>query len=232
MADPHKGGTCPDAGSPGFLKVHDDGDGLETISCRRDGSWVQQVKATGEAIEYSDYPTPDPAEEQLRLWGIQQRVQGNTGAAMVGDVAGLSQWIDDSYPDGLDDELVLRRRIGKLMNESGEVADALEGYTGENPRKGVFDTIEHVVEELLDVAVTALGAVEHITGNKGESERLLRRKISMVLDRVEIVRDSAKCYKCDNFQGQIRADSLTCWDGHQDLGEHDFSPTTHIWGEL
>lgn len=56
MADPHRGGTCPDGGSPGWMSVTDDGDGLQTVTCDRDGSWVQEVAATGVAVEYSDYP--------------------------------------------------------------------------------------------------------------------------------------------------------------------------------
>lgn len=55
MADPHRGGTCPDGNSPGFMEIHDDGDGLQTITCRRDGSWVQEITSTGQAVEYSDY---------------------------------------------------------------------------------------------------------------------------------------------------------------------------------
>jgi len=102
------------------------------------------------------------------------------------NVAKLSKWIDASYPASMDAELVLRRRVGKIMNEAGEVAQALEGYTGENPRKGVFDTSDHVMAELLDVAITALGAWEHMDGNLGRSQHVLEEKLLAILRRAGI----------------------------------------------
>lgn len=62
MADPHRGGLCPDGGSPGFMDVEDDGDGLQTVICRRDGYWVQEIAETGEAVRYSDGVAPDEGE--------------------------------------------------------------------------------------------------------------------------------------------------------------------------
>jgi hypothetical protein len=99
-------------------------------------------------------------------------------------MARFSAWIDDSYPQGMDAELVLRRRTGKIGNEFGELLDALEGYTGENPRKGVFDTKEHVMKELMDCAVAALGAWEHMDGNRGHSQEELAIHIDGLLKRV------------------------------------------------
>lgn len=102
-------------------------------------------------------------------------------------IAILSRWIDASYPDHLDAELVVRRRVGKIGNEFGEVLQALEGATGENPRKGVFDDYEHVGQELLDVAITALGAWEHLTGNTGDSVNALGYKIESILERAGLL---------------------------------------------
>lgn len=98
-------------------------------------------------------------------------------------VALLSQWIDASYPEDMDLELVLRRRVGKIMNEVGEVAQALEGFTGENPRKGKFASADDVMEELLDVAVTALGAWEHMAGNLGNCDLALSDKLDKIIHR-------------------------------------------------
>jgi NTP pyrophosphatase (non-canonical NTP hydrolase) len=105
-------------------------------------------------------------------------------------VAILSRWIDDSYErDGfdLDGETVLRRRIDKLMEEVGEVGQALGGYVGENPRKGFTHEKEDVMAELLDVAITALGAWEHMGGNRGDSGEALEDKLYRVLNRVGLV---------------------------------------------
>lgn len=98
-------------------------------------------------------------------------------------VAAISQWIDDSYPAGLDPELVMRRRVGKVGNEHGETLQAIEAWTGENPRKGVYGTDREVIKELLDTAVASLGAVEHLTGNKGLAMPMLDGHIEFVYER-------------------------------------------------
>jgi len=58
-------------------------------------------------------------------------------------------------------------RVCKVSEESGEVVAALIGVTGQNPRKGVTHTWDDVEEELYDVALTALAAIEHLRGNNG-----------------------------------------------------------------
>jgi hypothetical protein len=100
----------------------------------------------------------------------------------------LSQWIDqsDNYRN-CDPETVLWRRVTKVASEAGEVIDALAGYVGENPRKGVTHTKDELVGELLDSAVAALGAVEHLTGNSGLALALLDDKIVAVATRAGLV---------------------------------------------
>lgn len=85
------------------------------------------------------------------------------------DVTTMSRLITGSYPTDLHPELVDRRRIDKLATEVGEVLDAYNDFIGENPRKGVCGTFDHVLEELLDVAACALAAYEHLTDNQGRS---------------------------------------------------------------
>jgi len=101
-------------------------------------------------------------------------------------LARLSAWIDSSYPTSMDAELVMRRRVDKLMEETGEVGQAIGGYYGENPRKGVTHTLDDVMGELLDVAVTALGAWEHADGNRGRSIEALTVKLDYLLNRVNL----------------------------------------------
>lgn len=80
----------------------------------------------------------------------------------------FSRWIDGSYEQHVqnNEELMLHRRLGKITEENGEVSEALSGYLGENPRKGRTHELKDVQKELLDVAVTALGAWSHTTGNQ------------------------------------------------------------------
>lgn len=105
-------------------------------------------------------------------------------------VVEISRWIDcsPSY-EGVDPEAVLWRRVTKVSSEANEARDALEGMVGENPRKGVTHTRADVIDELLDTAVAALGAVEHLTGHKGESFPLLHRKIVGVAVRAGLLQE-------------------------------------------
>ncbi|MEU4032894.1 MazG-like family protein [Streptomyces collinus] len=59
-------------------------------------------------------------------------------------------------------------RILKLSEEVGEVAEAVIGATGQNPRKGVTHTWDDVQSELCDVAITALVALRTLTPHAGE----------------------------------------------------------------
>lgn len=94
----------------------------------------------------------------------------------------LSQWID-SGNSHRDPEALLLHRLIKLTEESGEVVSAAIGALGSNPRKGVTNGFDKVLEELLDVAVTALGAYEHIDGHRGRSFPELEAKILRIAER-------------------------------------------------
>ena len=78
------------------------------------------------------------------------------------NVRAISRLIDSTYPDDISPELAMRRRTGKVFEEAGEVADAVNGFWGENPRKGVTHTVEDVESELLDVSLAALAAWIHV----------------------------------------------------------------------
>lgn len=101
-------------------------------------------------------------------------------------LARLSQWIDDGQ--GVrDSEAVLWGRVSKIAEEHGEVIAALIGATGQNPRKGTTHTMGDVAEELLDVAITALCAYEHLSGNDGSSLAALLVKVEQVGLRAGVV---------------------------------------------
>ena len=86
------------------------------------------------------------------------------------DLVWLSHWIDDSPANvNRDTEAKLWGRVSKIGEEFGEVVAAMIGATGQNPRKGVTHDLSDVRKELLDVAVTALGAIEHIDEHQGQS---------------------------------------------------------------
>lgn len=94
----------------------------------------------------------------------------------------LSEWIDAGNADR-DPEAVTWGRISKITEEAGEVIAAFIGATGQNPRKGVTHTPSDVRKELLDVAITALGALEHLDGHGGHALDDLHAAIQRVHDR-------------------------------------------------
>lgn len=83
----------------------------------------------------------------------------------------LSQWIDE-HNAAKDAEAQTWGRLSKVGEEFGEVINAWIGVTDQNPRKGVYATHDDVVKELLDVALTALCAVVHLTGDQHVTEAL------------------------------------------------------------
>lgn len=98
----------------------------------------------------------------------------------------VSQWIDDGNSHR-DPEAVTWGRIAKIMEEGGEVVEAYIGMTGQNPRKGVTSSLTQVKKELLDVALTALGAYEHLTEHEGSSLEDLDRHILWVAERAGVI---------------------------------------------
>ena len=109
-------------------------------------------------------------------------LRGNTTARKL---AALSKWVDAANAHR-DPEAILWGRVAKVSEECGEAIAALIGATGQNPRKGVVGHTGVVVKELLDVAVTALAAVEHIGGNHGTSMDMLADHVDYLILCAEI----------------------------------------------
>ncbi|MEU2335967.1 MazG-like family protein [Streptomyces sp. NPDC006654] len=76
-------------------------------------------------------------------------------------VEDLWTWLDGHREH--DDETGVVLRMLKLTEEVGEVAQAVIGATGQNPRKGVTHSWEDVQGELCDVVITALVALRTLT---------------------------------------------------------------------
>ncbi|WP_338695962.1 MazG-like family protein [Streptomyces sp. Q6] len=73
----------------------------------------------------------------------------------------LRAWLDENNASPPREALLLR--MLKLSEEVGEVAEAVIGAVGQNPRKGVSHTWQDVESELCDVVVTALVALGTLT---------------------------------------------------------------------
>lgn len=112
-------------------------------------------------------------------------MSGNPGAAQR--LRQISEWIDGSSANmARDPEAATWGRLSKVAEEAGEVVSAFIGVTNQNPRKGVYATPADVKKELLDVAVTALAAYEHMTDNRGDSMLALLQHVTSIHKRAEI----------------------------------------------
>ncbi|MFD9432734.1 MazG-like family protein [Streptomyces sp. NPDC060002] len=93
-------------------------------------------------------------------------------------VDALWTWLESHGAHGGREGLLLR--MLKLSEEVGEVAQAVIGATGQNPRKGVTHTWEDVQGELCDVAITALVALRTLTP---EAETVFAGHLARVAER-------------------------------------------------
>ncbi|WP_329409289.1 MazG-like family protein [Streptomyces sp. NBC_00704] len=100
------------------------------------------------------------------------------GADVWTTVDALRTWLDDNRAHDGREGLLLR--VLKLSEEVGEVAQAVIGATGQNPRKGVDHTWEDVQAELCDVVVTALVALRTLTP---DAPAVFARHLARVADR-------------------------------------------------
>lgn len=81
-------------------------------------------------------------------------------------VGRLVDWLDRESAAAPGQQGLLR--VLKLTEEVGEVAQALIGVTGQNPRKGTSHTWEDVHAELCDVILTAMVALASLTPDARE----------------------------------------------------------------
>ena len=118
-----------------------------------------------------------------------EREDGEIVSGLSDAVLNISRMIDSTYPPDLDREAWLWRRCVKVAEESGEVTAAVLGMLAANQRKGRTHEAADVRKELLDVALAALAAVAHVTGNVADPVRLLKEHAQYVHDRLAAARN-------------------------------------------
>ncbi|MDG4860244.1 MazG-like family protein [Streptomyces sp. T-3] len=90
----------------------------------------------------------------------------------------LTDWLDAAADLPPAEELLLR--ILKVSEEAGEVAQAVIGAKGQNPRKGVSHSWDDVQAELCDVIITAMTALRTLTP---EAEQVFGAHLRKVAER-------------------------------------------------
>jgi NTP pyrophosphatase (non-canonical NTP hydrolase) len=104
--------------------------------------------------------------------------QNDRSADLWAGIDDLWTWVDGNRP--LDGGESLLLRMLKLSEEVGEVAEAVIGVTGQNPRKGVTHTWDDVQGELCDVVITALVALRTLTP---DTQEVFTRHLARVMER-------------------------------------------------
>ncbi|MFF0293801.1 MazG-like family protein [Kitasatospora sp. NPDC004614] len=91
----------------------------------------------------------------------------------------LVAWLDSNSTVSPEAEIVMRT-VAKLSEEVGEVAQAVIGVLGQNPRKGITHTWDDVDAELCDVIMTAMVALRTRRPDAGE---VFAKRLAYVAER-------------------------------------------------
>ncbi|GAA1910908.1 MazG-like family protein [Streptantibioticus ferralitis] len=90
----------------------------------------------------------------------------------------LVEWLDAESTVPPDVARLLR--VLKITEEAGEVAEAVHGATGSNPRKGNSHTWDDVQSELCDVILTSMVALKTITA---DAAKVFEERVAHVAER-------------------------------------------------
>ncbi|MFJ7586925.1 MazG-like family protein [Streptomyces sp. NPDC097617] len=93
----------------------------------------------------------------------------------------LRGWLDKNAGDLSERERILLRVL-KINEEAGEVAEAVHGALGGNPRKGASHSWADVEKELCDVIVTASVALASV--NPEAAAKVFENRLQHLVDRV------------------------------------------------
>lgn len=102
---------------------------------------------------------------------------------MFDKIRRITSWLDSC--SGLRNNPVADdiSRLLKIGEEYGEAVEAQIGYTGQNPRKGITHTKEQYLAELADIVITATCAIQHVTQDEFETERIITQKLDGIIER-------------------------------------------------
>ena len=106
---------------------------------------------------------------------------------MFDDIARINAWLDRSNDGRIRSEHDDSMRVMKIGEEYGEAVQAYIGMVGQNPRKGITHSMEDLLGELADVAVTALCAIQHFTGDARVTRTVIAAKIAHISVRAGLV---------------------------------------------
>ncbi|UED84197.1 MazG-like family protein [Streptomyces profundus] len=125
----------------------------------------------------------------------------------------LVAWLDE-HSAATTPEVTRLLRVLKIQEEAGEVAEALHGVMGSNPRKGASHDWADVEKELCDVILTAMVALATVSDRAEEVfQHHLARVAARSLDASAVDRPHPLPRRGD-------PDRVTGAGGRHDLGGH------------
>jgi hypothetical protein len=102
------------------------------------------------------------------------------------ELAQVDTWLDDAVSDQYKHEPLAQdwARIAKVSEELGEAVNAFILFTGQNPRKQGSNSIQDTLEELADVAITAMLAIQHFTKDEAQTGVVILDKVRLITRRM------------------------------------------------
>jgi NTP pyrophosphatase (non-canonical NTP hydrolase) len=101
------------------------------------------------------------------------------------DLVKLDAWIDGGTSPMYQENPLASHwgRVAKVTEEAGEAVEALIGMTGQNPRKGFTHSTSDLLNELADVAITALAAIQHFTKDESATQATVEHRMTRLVER-------------------------------------------------
>src|SRR5690242_641654 len=94
-------------------------------------------------------------------------------------LAEIDDWLDRGVAPIYKDQYLAQdwARVAKVAEEAGEAVEALIAVTGQNPRKPQRpEARAELLDELADVAITAILGIQHFTKDGDETIRLVHAR--------------------------------------------------------
>jgi NTP pyrophosphatase (non-canonical NTP hydrolase) len=112
----------------------------------------------------------------------------NLSVTFWGDVLAIDKWLDADVAQQYKQQPLAQHwgRTAKVIEELGEAISELISLTGQNPRKGPPDqaAYERLMDEIADVAWTAIFCLQHFTKNTVDTEDILARRLARIRSRI------------------------------------------------
>lgn len=115
---------------------------------------------------------------------------------LMAELIGIVTWVDEHLDSKVSPDYQAQplaqdwARVSKTVEEAGEAIDALIGITGQNPRKGTYGSDDDLYDELCDVSLTGLYALQHFTKDPDATLDMLMARARYHKSRIEALTEA------------------------------------------